>query len=185
MSGLLYFMLILEVEVQIPHHYCMMMMAHMLVIVILAGLLDSTCGYLVASRPRSFSRHRELRASSVDAITELPNSFDASVSEAVTSTLASTADGWARLRVDFDTSAGDATYTALKNSLPFTKKFVEGFVAPFLAQSDSDSDSAEPRTVRLYFPDAGSAALCHRDWKIGQPGSLVPSCVRLSSLSVR
>lgn len=37
--------------------------------------------------------------------------------------------------------------------------------------------------MRLYFPDAGSAALAARDWKVGQPGALVPSCVRLASLS--
>lgn len=38
-------------------------------------------------------------------------------------------------------------------------------------------------TVRLYFPDAGSAALAQRDWKVGTPESLVPPSTRFASLS--
>ena len=119
--------------------------------------------------------------------TELPDSFDAAVSEAVASTLASTADGWSRLRMDFDTSAGDATYTMLKSSLRMTRECISQIAEPLLAQSrqkDTDLDKTpDTRTIRLYFPDAGSAALCKRDWKVGQAESLVPTCVRFSSIT--
>jgi hypothetical protein len=122
--------------------------------------------------------------------TTLPDSFDASVALAVESTLTCRADGWLKLRVDFDTSQGDETYTKLKSSMPFTQKFIAQIVTDLLAgeadQSNEEEDSepaADAKTVRLYFPDAGSAALAQRDWKVGTAESLVPDSVRFASLS--
>ena len=129
------------------------------------------------------------------ATTDLPDSFDTSVSLAVQSTLASKADGWLKLRVDFDTSQGDETYTKLKSSMPFTQKFVAQIVPELLAPAGDAGDAdgnletkkAEAETpqgtVRLYFPDAGSAALAQRDWKVGTAEALVPQNVRFASLS--
>mmetsp|Transcript_5389 Transcript_5389/g.10135 ORF Transcript_5389/g.10135 Transcript_5389/m.10135 type:complete len:348 (+) Transcript_5389:42-1085(+) len=169
----------------------------MLAAIVLATLVWPSAGYLTRSL-HAVARPSTFHASSLvdETTTELPDSFEAAVTDAVSSTLASTADGWTRLRIDFDTSAGDATYTMLKNSLPMTQKFIAQITEPLLAQfsdsldssdggGDSDEKVEDKRTVRLYFPDAGSAALCQRDWKVGQPGALVPSCVRLSSLSMR
>lgn len=121
--------------------------------------------------------------------TELPASFEESVTSAVQSTLACKADGNLRLRVDFDTSMGDETYTKLKSSMLFTQKFVSQIATGLLSVDDNEEVSkmaikdSDAMTIRLYFPDAGSAALAQRDWKVASREALVPSCVRFASLS--
>ena len=52
-----------------------------------------------------------------------------------------------------------------------------------VAEETAERESAAGGTVRLYFPDAGSAALAQRDWKVGTPESLVPPSTRFASLS--
>jgi hypothetical protein len=134
-----------------------------------------------------------------------------------------------RCRVDFDTSAGDETFTLLKQSTEFMQNFVNflsyrmvpGLMeqrqsemmkvaqarAELQALLDSKSDDDENieidqekkaeltqilatngrdldykwngPTVRVYFPDEGSAALARRDWLGDDPK--VPPCVQFSA----
>jgi len=73
---------------------------------------------------------------------------------------------WEKLSITFDTSAGDATYTMLKSTLPMAQKFVAGLAGPLLELQNDENAEVNKTTVRLYFPDAGSAALAQRDWKV-------------------
>lgn len=135
-----------------------------------------------------------------------------------------------RCRVDFDTSAGDETFTILKQSTEFMQNFVTFLcyrIVPGLqemrqgemmkvaqaraelqsmmknpdeAESVSDERKAELAqimeyggrdpdfkwdgpTVRVYFPDEGSAALARRDWNAAgaADGANMPPCVEFSS----
>ena len=54
--------------------------------------------------------------------TELPDSFDHAMSYAVEATRDAIEAGHRRLRVDFDTTLGDMTYTTLKNSMPLVSR---------------------------------------------------------------
>ncbi|KAG5177121.1 hypothetical protein JKP88DRAFT_258823 [Tribonema minus] len=80
--------------------------------------------------------------------------------------------GVRNVRVDFDTSVGDETYTMLKQSLPMTQRLVS-LVAPRLPDNG---------TLRLFFPDAGTAAMMVRDWRVGTNESLVPANVAFSGM---
>ena len=102
-------------------------------------------------------------------ISELPASFDDAVDRAVNRVVAALRYGSSKLRIDFDTSIGDQTYTTLKNTLPMTRFLVQKLstlleLSPLQFEEGSDS---ELRTLRIYFPDMGAAALARRDWKMG------------------
>ena len=53
--------------------------------------------------------------------TELPDSFDHALMTAVEATKDAIEAGHTRLRIDFDTTLGDITYTTLKNSMPLVR----------------------------------------------------------------
>ncbi len=57
-------------------------------------------------------------------VSELPDSFDDALQVAVDCAKQAFADGRDRVRIDFDTTAGDLTYTTLKNSLPLVSQSV-------------------------------------------------------------
>ena len=143
------------------------------------------------SPARGFHARQRVRVASSlgSTTTELPDSFDDAIVNAVESTTRALEDGWTQLRVDFDTSAGDMTYTQLKNSIPMCQKFVSQLSGYILeragggASAREEGGKEEEKTIRIYFPDAGSAAMCMRDWKVGTPDALVPSCVRFASLN--
>jgi len=46
------------------------------------------------------------------------------------------------------------------------QKFVAGLAGPLLELQNDENAEVNKTTVRLYFPDAGSAALAQRDWKV-------------------
>jgi hypothetical protein len=104
-------------------------------------------------------------------VSELPASFDDAVDRAANRVVAALRYGSSKLRIDFDTSIGDQTYTTLKNTLPMTRFLVQKLsnlleLSPLQVQEDYDS-GVELRTLRIYFPDMGAAALARRDWKMG------------------
>jgi len=123
-------------------------------------------------------------------VSELPDSFEDSVKNMVFAAAQAKKDNINRLKIVFDTSNGDATYTTLKKTLPMVQQFVSLY-ANFILTSSCENSSAEKNTpperkdstIRVYFPDAGSAALTERDWKLGSPDSLVPNSVRLDSVT--
>lgn len=76
------------------------------------------------------------------------------------------------MRIDFDTSAGDETYTILKATLPMTKGLLAS-LAPRLPEGG---------TLRVFFPDEGTAALMQRDWKLGTNETMIPDNVAFSGM---
>lgn len=54
-------------------------------------------------------------------VSELPDSFDDALDVAVDCARRAFESGRDRVRIDFDTTAGDLTYTTLKNSLPLVR----------------------------------------------------------------
>ncbi|CAM9632036.1 unnamed protein product [Ascophyllum nodosum] len=113
-------------------------------------------------------------------VTELPDSFEDSITRMGKATLQAMEEGRKLLRVDFDTTAGDETYTTLKSSLEMakqlTKLLAEALICPKEGETPTDS------TLALFFPDAGSAALAKFEWGVGKETAQVPSGVRFCTV---
>ena len=90
----------------------------------------------------------------------IPTSFIASCSEAISCSQAALAEGLRYLFIELDTTAGDPTYSLLKNTLP---------VAKAIAEANWDGFGE----LKVVMPDFGSAAMVRRDW--GEVGSVVAS----------
>jgi hypothetical protein len=150
-------------------------------------------------------------------ISQLPDTFSDAIKKAAGRTLTCISSGQKRIRIDFDTSIGDQTYTSIKNTIPMAKEFsvilsyemdltmtldeddddviseiktvppgaLESDVAftPVKAEQKvvTDTPTAE-RTMRIFFPDMGQAALARRDWKMGSDVSEVPPCVYTANI---
>jgi len=113
-----------------------MMFPSFLVVLVLLGTATALVPHF--TRPASIatttstrpSTSSHLFSSSVDAVvgrpTELPDSLEdgAEIAAAACASFAEISGNVARCRVDFDTSAGDDTYTLLKSSTPFMQKMV-------------------------------------------------------------
>lgn len=114
-------------------------------------------------RPKSCtSSHRIVRFSATDVISMkddddaqsssaamIPGSLAAACEQARLSVQAALSTGQRRMFIEVDISNGDATYTALKNSLPSLQLLLPGLF---------------PGRVRVLLPDSGAAALAKRDW---------------------
>ncbi len=88
--------------------------------------------------------------------TPLSDDFDGAVQDAANGLLGAIQDGSLKLRLDFDTSMGDETYTKLKLSTEFARDVaIEWALA-----------MAEDENLVLFFPDAGAAALARQEWKM-------------------
>ena len=88
--------------------------------------------------------------------TPLSDDFDGAVQDAATGLLSAIEDGSLKLRLDFDTSMGDETYTKLKLSLEFARDVAIEWA---LAMEEEEN-------LVLFFPDAGAAALARQEWKM-------------------
>mmetsp|Transcript_38135 Transcript_38135/g.55954 ORF Transcript_38135/g.55954 Transcript_38135/m.55954 type:complete len:358 (-) Transcript_38135:330-1403(-) len=145
--------------------------------------------------------------------TELPDSFEDSVRLCALASAQAQKDGQNKQRIVFDTTGGDITYTSLKTTLPMIKEFLNVYVkyvmfdgeeepkSPSVDLSSTAASSEEKpseekpaeesaaqiaqatRTFRVYFPDAGSAALAARDWKMGTNETMVPENIVLDSVT--
>ena len=98
----------------------------------------------------------EVEAGGEARATPLSDDFDGAVQDAATGLLSAIEDGSLKLRLDFDTSMGDETYTKLKLSLEFARD-----VAIEWALSMEEEEN-----LVLFFPDAGAAALARQEWKM-------------------
>jgi hypothetical protein len=134
-------------------------------------------------------------------ISLLPDTFSDAITKAALRTMNCISSGQKRMRIDFDTSIGDQTYTSIKNTIPMMKEFsvilsqamdlsmmiddgeddeidqitiVEGTSAPIVVEAE--------KTMRIFFPDMGQAALARRDWKMGSDVSEVPPCVYTANI---
>jgi len=115
--------------------------------------------------------------------------------------------GTMRVRIDIDTSVGDLTYTSIKNSLPMIKELVKDLSVGLdlslpipLSEVNAEDNSnnmtissqmidttikntfAPERTLNIFFPDMGAAALARRDWKFGTVFPEVPPCVNTANI---
>eukprot|EP00607_Mallomonas_marina_P009514 CAMPEP_0182419644 /NCGR_PEP_ID=MMETSP1167-20130531/4054_1 /TAXON_ID=2988 /ORGANISM="Mallomonas Sp, Strain CCMP3275" /LENGTH=337 /DNA_ID=CAMNT_0024594673 /DNA_START=119 /DNA_END=1133 /DNA_ORIENTATION=- len=136
-------------------------------------------------------------------ISELPNSFDDSIARAAKRTLDCIAYGKKLCRIDFDTTVGDMTFTSLKNTLPLVKSLVniistELDLYPLYPSNTTLEENSNitteevvallkppktERTMTIFFPDMGAAALARRDWKMNTNEAEVPYCVRTASIA--
>lgn len=179
-------------------------------------------------------------------VSELPNTFDDAIVRIAKRTIECIkTTGNMKIRIDFDTSVGDVTYTSIKNTIPMMKalanvlsremglsyKFSKAYANPIdfepiqkgtvTATSDTTNTATEStdvkvpmqeesnegtkleeiralqsfeeslpptigsdgatlgpdKTMRIFFPDMGEAALARRDWKMGSALSEVPSSI--------
>jgi hypothetical protein len=174
-------------------------------------------------------------------VSQLPDTFSDAIQKAARKTADCISSGKNRIRIDFDTSVGDQTYTSIKNTIPMAKEFsiimsqlldltmtiddgeeeeeeivansnsavdkiVERIESPMIENTSSSSADSTPtptvpvktlvakklperpiidpndRTMRIYFPDMGQAALARRDWKMGSEVSEVPPCVYTANI---
>lgn len=81
----------------------------------------------------------------------IPSSLSDAASQAIAAAQTAFSTGGSRVFVEVDLSAGDATYTLLKSSLPLVRELL-----PLFAEG--------PGRVHVLLPDAGAAALARRDW---------------------
>jgi hypothetical protein len=122
------------------------------------------CTALLAPQTRTHARFRPLRArvnyeveeGGEARATPLSDDFDGAVQDAANGLLGAIQDGSLKLRLDFDTSMGDETYTKLKLSTEFARD-----VAIEWALSVEEDEN-----LVLFFPDAGAAALARQEWKM-------------------
>ena len=120
-------------------------------------------------------------------VSELPDSFDDAVKRAVRCTLQCISNGMSRVRIDFDTTVGDQTYTSLKSSLPMTKRFTSELCSamelhPLNVHPGETEENQSLRSLRIFFPDMGAAALARRDWKMGSNDTEIPPCVYTANI---
>jgi hypothetical protein len=87
-------------------------------------------------------------------------------------TLKALESGVTKVRLHFDTSVGDETYTMLKQSLPMTQRLVQ-LLAPRLKDEG---------VLRLFFPDMGTAAMMMKEWRFGTNESTVPHNLAFASM---
>lgn len=148
---------------------------------LLAALLPLSHA-LVAPPTRHRTRHaRTVRRAVVDyeveeggeaRATPLSDDFDGAVQDASSGLLACIGDGALKIRLDFDTSMGDETYTKLKLSTEFARDVAIEWALSL----------EEDETLVLFFPDAGAAAGARNDWKMDNPDEAeVPPNVRVAA----
>jgi len=102
---------------------------------------------------------------------------------------------------------GDQTYTSLKNTIPLIKLLSSLYSDSFdlypreMISSDfglnateksdviaslptdwSAEESKKKKTMTIFFPDMGAAALARRDWKMGTVSAEVPPCVQTANI---
>lgn len=123
---------------------------------------------------------------------ELPDSFEDALQLAVDSAKQAFDAGRARVRIDFDTTAGDLTYTTLKNSLPLALAFAQ-YMGDEVFQEDKlvyEGEGEDKKVVgyegtrlTVIFPDTGSAVWSTQDWKAGKfaKSAKVPPSVRCAA----
>eukprot|EP00965_Chrysotila_dentata_P012731 420352-Pleurochrysis_carterae.AAC.1 len=117
---------------------------------------------------------------SIKGAQSLPDSFEDSIAKAVFATQEALEDGLYRIVLEFDTSAGDETYTLLSRTLQFFQPYLPALLdsgaVSCAASEDSEADAAAhtPR-IQVLFPDEGTAAFVKQKWGL-------PSTITLTSI---
>ena len=128
---------------------------------LLAALLPLCTALLAPTRQHRIPALRavvnyEVEAGGEARATPLSDDFDGAVQDAANGLLGAIQDGSLKLRLDFDTSMGDETYTKLKLSTEFARDVAIEWA---LAMEEDEN-------LVLFFPDAGAAALARQEWKM-------------------
>lgn len=120
----------------------------------------------------------------------IPSSLSDAASQAIAASQAFLLSGQRRAFITIDTTAGDETYTLLKNSLPCVRLLLpllagaEAGETGETAETGETGETAETAetasAVPVLLPDAGAAALASRDWETEGPD--VPVGVRLEGI---
>jgi hypothetical protein len=118
----------------------------------------------------------------IDA-SNLPDTLSDSASRASASCLRLFETGVDVARVDWYTNVFDETYTNLKNTDEFMQEFVTAIWNTRAGEGGKEGEAEGERGegegdgyrgVRLYYPDAGSAALTNNKWPWVEGGGTVP-----------
>lgn len=113
------------------------------------------------TRPTAACRLRSpVTMSSPDGAYSLPDSFEDASVQCARTILRVIDSGVAKMRVDFDTSAGDITYTTLRNSLPIARALMMMLSEKLCVEKDG----LPAGKLQVLFPDEGTAALVTREW---------------------
>jgi len=124
--------------------------------------------------PRAAAGPLKLRSSlggEEELATPLSDDFDGAVADAWSGLEKCMDAGNLRMRLDFDTSLGDETFTPLKQSLEFARDVAIEWALAL----------PEDKNLVCFFPDAGAAALARKDWKMDDPEEAeVPPNVRVA-----
>jgi len=109
--------------------------------------------------------------------TGIPASFEDSIVQMKVALQKALDQGYSRILIEVDTTVGDATYTALKNSIPLAKEIAmllsDGSVN-YPTFNEAEKKDGAQYNVKIVMPDAGAAALLKRDWaEIGARFSIV------------
>jgi len=119
----------------------------------------------------------------------LPDSFDDASRACAAALVSALRRGLTKIRVDFDTSAGDITYTSLRNSMPVARALTEllsaelcGSAVPSIplevpeSAAEAKPEAAGPsKVLQVLMPDEGTAALAAREW--APPPTVKCSCL--------
>lgn len=124
---------------------------------LLAGALVPGSGHALLQQHtvRGTAASRSRASLTMASSYSLPDSFDDAVVDCAAAVQKTISGGLAKVRVEFDTSAGDETYTSLRNTLPVAKALTERLAQELCANAPGDGES--PKVLFLLFPDEGPA----------------------------
>jgi hypothetical protein len=108
---------------------------------------------------------RGASALSVAMADELPDSFEDSISRCVTALSDAVDAGVCRLVIEFDTSAGDETYSLLSRTMQFTQPTLARMAAALALEPAEGAKDGAPG-IQLLFPDEGTAAMVKQKWEL-------------------
>jgi len=106
----------------------------------------------------------------------LPDTLSDSATRAVRSCLSLFETGVDVARVDWYTNIFDETYTNLKNTDEFMQEFVTAIwnMREEGKEEEGETEKDDLRGIKIYYPDAGSAALTDNKWPWAEGGGTVP-----------
>eukprot|EP00962_Isochrysis_galbana_P055844 scaffold27656_cov73-Isochrysis_galbana.AAC.1 len=123
---------------------------------------------------------RGASASSVAMADELPDSFDDSISRSAAALADAVDAGVSRLVIEFDTSAGDETFTLLSRTMQFTQPLLPRMAAALQLEPAEGAEDGMPG-IQLLLPDEGTAAMVRQKWELPR-GTAVGSMGRIQLL---
>jgi hypothetical protein len=133
---------------------------------LMATLALTSHGHVASAR--SALAHPQLHARTLISMSSpaeeysLPDSFEDAADCCAQTIMRALGSGVSKARVDFDTSAGDITYTSLRQSMPIARALMLQLAEKLCV---TDEASGQPAgKLQILLPDEGTAALLAREW---------------------